>query len=48
MEMLLMGANALETAMNAGSHVVSSLDAVVQTMGEGDQITCEVSRCEWA
>lgn len=48
MDLLLMGVDVLETAMNAGSSVVSSLDSVVQVMGDGDQITCEVSRCEWA
>ena len=48
MDMMAMGIESLEVAMNVGSTVVGSVDSLVQLAAQANEITCEISRCEWA
>lgn len=48
MDVMVMGTESLELALQAGSSAVNTLDTLVQLAGEAGEITCEVSRCEWA
>lgn len=48
MNEMIMIADQIGNAMQIGSSVVESLDSLVQIAGpDGENITCEVSRCEW-
>lgn len=44
----VVGMQALEAAIHAGSNVASGMDQIVQVAEQGSEITCEVCRCEWA
>lgn len=48
MELMTVGIESLEAAMHVGGMVVDQIGNIAQIAAEeGDQITCEVCRCEW-
>lgn len=48
MEMMAIGFESLEAAMNVGAMVVDQIGNIGQVSAEETPITCEICRCEWA